>query len=450
MKMLIIIILALAAATAIGLVSLDDPGLMVLSYGQNTLELPLVLGVLFMVAAFAILYLIFNFLFGIFRAPKKVKGWNKERQNKNAQNDTLRGYARLIEGDWVQGEKDLVKRLDHSKTPMLNYLGAAYAAQQQQDYKKRDLYLAEAEKTDPANRMAIDITRARMLTQAGDYGDAKKLLSEMHRHAPGNKTILRLMSDVSRQTSDWDQVRALLPKLEKTKALPEDQLIALDVAAREATINEAVPDDDNPSTLTQYKRLPRKRKKDAKMAAMYAKQLIAEGDLATAESVIRKAIKINWSSELAGLYGKTRIENLRNQIALATTWLTDHEEDSNVSLTLARLNHAYKQTEKAREYYSAAIEQGAGDEAYYELGQFYEGEGKGEKALSFYKKGIEASLGASAAALALTNKAAQSAATDSIVTPGAVDNAKAITVIDADEVEDASEGKKRQPIEHKA
>lgn len=446
MKMLIIIVFALAGAATIGLISLDDPGLMVLSYGQRSLEIPLVLGLLLLVAAFAILYLVFNFLFGIFRAPKKAKQWNKERQNKNAQTDTLRGYARLIEGDWAQGEKELVKRLDHCKTPLLNYLGAAYAAQQQGDHAKRDEYLAKAEKIDPANRMAIDITRARMLTQAGDYIEAKTLLSDMHQHAPANKTILRLMSDVYQQTEDWDSARNLLPKLTRTKALPEDKLIELDVAVRQAGFNDAIPDKANPSALGQYRKLSGKHKKNARVAALYANRMIGEGQLAAAEGIVRKAISKNWSSELAGLYGKTRILNLRGQISLATSWLAEHEDDANVNLTLARLNFAYDQMDKARKYYNTAIELGAGDEAYYELGQFYESEGNAKMALAYYKKGMEDTISDEKAA-GLTQQIIGTDSAESIIMPGAADTALVVVEkVDAEEVspEDA------QVIEHRA
>ncbi len=393
MKLLIVSVIALVAATTLGLVFLDDPGLMVLSYGQNSWELPLVLAVLLIFAAFAILYLLFNFLFGLFRAPKKVKQWNQQRQNKNAQTDTLRGYARLIEGNWAQGEKDLLKRLGHCNTPMLNYLGAAYAAQQQKNYDKRDEYLAEAEKTDPANRMAIDITRARMLLQASEFEQVTALLADMHHHAPANKTILRLMADNYQQTGDWQAVSALLPKLSKAKALPKDQLSALDISVREANLHVAVPDANNLSTLAQYKKLPAKRKKDAQMAMLYAQKLITEGELNDAEVVVRKAIKQQWNTDLAALYGKTRMKDLRKQIAFATAWLAEHEDDANVNLCLARLNQAHGLADKARLYFNKSIALGAGDEAFYELGQLYEAEGNPKTALSYYKQGMQASIG---------------------------------------------------------
>jgi HemY protein len=452
MKLLIIVILSLAAATTIGLVSLDNPGIMLVSYGSHSWEMPLVLALLFIAVAFALLYLAFNFLFGVLRAPKKARAWNEQRQNRNAQDDTLRGYARLIEGEWAQGEKDLVKRLNYCKTPMLNYLGAAYAAQQQLNYEQRDKYLAEAEKIDPKNRMAIDISRARMLTQEGDFERARALLSDMQELAPANKTILRLMADVCKRTEDWEGLNMLLPRLEKTKALPEDQIVLLEVAVRSARLNTALPDAQNPSTLTQYQKLPGKRKKQAQIAAMYANKLIEEGDLSAAELVVRKAIKKNWSSELAGLYGKTRIDNLRSQILLATSWLANNQNDANVNLTLARLNLAYGQLDKARVYYNMAIELGASEEAYLELGKFYEEEGNHKTALAYYKRGIEASISVGRETQ-IIQQASDTKSLESIVTPGSsemnrdvVDQPQAslAKVSEESEIQDAT------IIEHKA
>ncbi len=454
MKMLILVILSLAAATTIGLVSLDNPGIMLVSYGSHSWEMPLALGLLIIAVVFAILYLLFNFLFGLMRAPKKARAWNQQRQNKNAQKDTLRGYARLIEGDWVQGEKDLTKRLGNCKTPMLNYLGAAYAAQQQQNYTKRDEYLSEAENIDPANRMAIDISRARMLTQAGDFERARKLLVDMQNLAPANKTILRLMADVCKRTEDWEGLNQLLPRLEKTKALPREQIVALEVEARAAGLNKILPDVKSPSTLRQYENLPGKRKKDAQMAAVFAARLIEEGDLKSAEHVVRKAIKKHWSSELAGLYGKTRIDNLRSQITLATSWLADNQQDANVNLTLARLNLAHEQLDKARVYYNMAIELGAGEEAYLELGQFYEEEGNHKSALAYYKRGIEASL-SEGKGRAVVQDVVEAKSLESIVTPGSSDIALVTDEADQEETKSsklsaAPDIEDAQVIEHKA
>ncbi len=425
MKLLLIIIATLIAGLFVGHEITNDPKMMtvVVPWGGESkgYTLPVVLVGLYLIAAFAILYLLFSYLFSIFRAPKKIKQWNKQRNAKNAQSDTMRGYARLIEGDWDGSEKDLTKRLKHNETPLLNYLGVAYAAQQRGNFVKRDEYLALAEKSDPANRMAVDLTRARLLTQAGDFTEAKALLEMMHEKAPANKTVLRLMSDVYRQTEDWNALTHILPKVEKCKALGQDEVCSLEVLARESKMTNALDGDTGMSTLAQYKALPRKRKTQRDMAALYAKKLIQEGELGQAEAIVRKAIKQNWTSELAALYGKTRKSNLRSQISVASSWIADHGNDPNVYLTLARLNMAHKQTEKAQEYYQKAIDLGAGDEAYYELGGFHEHDGDASAALGYYKKGLAATvaLGAGKGVSTIAAPALENAAQmDSVVTPG--------------------------------
>jgi uncharacterized protein HemY len=192
------------------------------------------------------------------------------------------------------------------------------------------------------------------------------------------------------------------------------------------------------------------------MAAMFAAKLIDEGDLKAAEHVVRKAIKKHWSSELAGLYGKTRIDNLRSQITLATSWLADNQQDANVNLTLARLNLAHGQLDKARVYYNMAIELGAGEEAYLELGQFYEEEGNHKSALAYYKRGIETSL-SEGEGRAVVQDVVEAKSLESIVTPGSSDIALLTDDADPDQEENTSSKLSEAPdiedaqvIEHKA
>ena len=38
------------------------------------------------------------------------------------------GFAGLIEGDWVKAERVLLSKIEHNQSPLMSYLGAAYAA----------------------------------------------------------------------------------------------------------------------------------------------------------------------------------------------------------------------------------------------------------------------------------------------------------------------------------
>ena len=50
----------------------------------------------------------------------------------------------MAEGKWNQAERRLTAHADRAETPLLNYLGAARAAQLQRAYDRRDRYLREA------------------------------------------------------------------------------------------------------------------------------------------------------------------------------------------------------------------------------------------------------------------------------------------------------------------
>ncbi len=391
MKTLIIIIISLVLFTVLGILSMDDPGVVTIARAPHRIELPLALAILLAVAAFAVLYLLFHYLFSLLAAPKKVKNWNAQRNDKNAQSATLRGYARLIEGDWAKGEKDLTGKLKHSKTPLLNYLGAAYAAQQNGNFDKRDDYLNQAEQADPAYRMAVDLTRARLMSQAGQLPESQALLEKMHGLAPGNTSVTRLLSDVYRRSENWDGLTALLPALGRRKVLPADQVAALEVMCKAGQM-ECLPDQSAGTASKEWRALSRAKKRQPAIAGLYARQFIAANNTAMAEKAIRLGLAKTWDTELAGLYGQVHTDNLWKQIDVATVWQADHENDANVQLTLARLYLAYGSTERAEEHYRRAITEGASEEAFYELGRYLEDNGKKEAALEMYKKGVQSSI----------------------------------------------------------
>ena len=163
--MITAILLLLLFLVAIVLVqtAIDDPGYVLISRAPHEIEISLSL---FLLALFVLIissYIILRLTIRLLHAPRDIGRWHGRRNVQLARKATLDGYARLIEGDWHAAEKTLTARLIHSTTPLLDYLGAAYAAQQQGNATARDNYLDCAQALDPAHSEAIDITRARLL-----------------------------------------------------------------------------------------------------------------------------------------------------------------------------------------------------------------------------------------------------------------------------------------------
>ena len=138
MKLVVTIVVTLVIAVGLALLSIEDPGYIVLSRDPYVIRMPLLLFALGVFLAFVVLYLLFNFIAGLFRAPAKFRNWRTHSNENAAHNYTMQGYAGLIEGNWASAETALLKKLSYNRTPMMNYLGAAYAAQQQGHLVKRN------------------------------------------------------------------------------------------------------------------------------------------------------------------------------------------------------------------------------------------------------------------------------------------------------------------------
>ncbi len=390
MRLLIFILVALAAVVFLALLAQEDPGLVVISRAPYEIEISLALFGIFLIIAFVLCYLAFRFLSRMYQAPADMRKYNARKRVEKAQSETLRGYAGLIQGDWEKAEKQLTKRLEHSPTPMLNYLGAAYAAQQRGDAQTRDNYLQEASQRDPNNRFAVGLTKARLQFQTGQLSEARETLGRLHNHAPNNVPVLRLLADVSREVSDWQGVTKLLPALKKTKAMDADELKERELEAyREMFENPVLQQGQSNALGGTWNALPRAKKHDPDVVGLYVKRLLETGDMAQCEKILRGAIKREWNSELVYLFGLVKSENLDKQYKQAKAWMTEHARDPDLLLTLGRIAMRKEDWEQAREYFQNAIANGGRQEAYTELGLLLEQQGEGEQALLCYRQGMQ-------------------------------------------------------------
>ncbi|MDH3638360.1 MAG: heme biosynthesis protein HemY, partial [Gammaproteobacteria bacterium] len=110
MKLLILILVALGVAIAAAqLVSTTGPGYVLLSLKGWTVELSLTMFVAIIVIAFIALYLALRLLAGLWKTPKKVGNWRKDRLKTKAARDQTHGMMELIEGNWPKAEKRLLR-----------------------------------------------------------------------------------------------------------------------------------------------------------------------------------------------------------------------------------------------------------------------------------------------------------------------------------------------------
>ncbi len=387
MKLILLLVIAFVAAVGLASFTQDTNGYVRIHLDPYTIEANLWVFILGAIALFIVGYLLFRFLGWIFSTKKRVGAWKQKKDEISAGKSMQRGYIDLIEGKWDTAEKQLTAKVDKSPAPVLNYLAAAHAAQQNGNQKARDEYLKKAYDNDPSSKVAVDLTQARMQYEAGDLDEAKNTLTRLLFHVPKSEQVHRMLLAVNRERGDYQSVLEQLPKLKRLKNFTTEEAVACE---NEACTNllEGVQDQGIDAIDKTWNSLSRKQRQIPEIVDQYAYELLHEGRTEKAELLIRQTLRKHWNSDLAYTYGVVDHDAPR-QLRLAEGWLNNQPQDSNLLLTLGRLAVRSQAWDKARNYYQQAITAGASQEANRELGQLLEDLGETDKALEYYRSGLE-------------------------------------------------------------
>ena len=390
MNSLIFFLIALALALTLGLVALDDPGYILISRTPYEIEISLAFFLLLMLLVFTGLYFLARMFFRSLNARRDLAEWRRRRNRDRAGKDVLQGYARLIEGNWQEAERELQQRIGYSDTPLINYLGSAYAAQQRGDYGRRDAYLDTALKSDRRFREAVQLTRIRLQYQAGQLEDARQTIESLPAAARKRPTVERMEAEVLRSLGDFEMLEKRLPKLKRHNAFSEVELHDLEKEAFGGQFRESLPAPvDAGQVAKAWNALPKDSRRDPEMVLDYVKNLIRAGDSAKAEDQIETALQHHWDPRLVRMFAELEDIQLRNRIRQCLVWREKHPEDGALLLVLARLYQRADELASAQEFYVAAIKHGADEAAYLELGGLLERNGEMEEASRCYRRGLE-------------------------------------------------------------
>ncbi|KAA3626261.1 MAG: hypothetical protein DWQ08_08395 [Proteobacteria bacterium] len=386
---LIFVLVTFAVALALALVAMHDPGYVVIARAPWEIEVSLALFGVLLVLLFGALYLGVRFVSRAFSAKRDIATWNERRNRERAGHDILSGYARLIEGDFDEAERELTLRLAHSSTPLLNHLGAAYAAQQKGDYARRDAYLDAAAANGRRFRDAISLTRARLQYQAGQVADARRTIDAMPASLRRRNVVQRMEAEVLCALEDFESLERRLPKYRKSHAFNSDELADLERRTFGRVFQLEAPAPENPGVLTRaWSALPETHRHDTRMVSAYVGKLAAAGQHKRAADHIRTELHHHWNSDLVPLFA-TLDEERDEQVRQLLVWLERHPEDPQLLQTLAGLKNREGDSDEAQELYARAIRNGAGQKAYLELGELLERAGETSEALRCYRRGLE-------------------------------------------------------------
>jgi HemY protein len=393
MKVVIFALIVLILAISLGLFARDDPGYMIIGYGQWVIETTLVLAAIILGLAFIGGYLALRLASHTWRAPQRLGESRQRRRTSRANKMLIEGLIDLEEGNWNRAERALIKDIAYSNTPILNYITAARAAQNQGAYERRDHYLDLAREAAPAANFAVELSQAELQINSGQFNQALAALSHLRKLDPKHPQPLKLLKSLYLQQQDWGQLLGLLPELRKRRLINKEEAQSLEVMAHVELLQKAARSESNAYLIEEWKSVPNHLRRHPRIVAAYVYALLERDEQDLAEQLLQDTLKRNWSDELVYLYGVVRSSDRVAQLTRAESWLSEHGNNPWLLLTLGRLAQYNSLWGKARQYLENSITYGPRPEAYRELGKVLEEIGDSEAALECYSKGLSMATG---------------------------------------------------------
>ncbi len=387
MRLLLATLLVLGITIALTLFAQRDPGYVQISHADWSAETSLSLFVLALAVVFFLFYVALRLLSGTWRLPKRLGYWKRQRRAMRSHVRTNRGLIALAEGHWANAERLLGRAAKASDTPLINYLGAARAAQKQHSEQRRDQYLSQAYQSMPEAELAVGLTQAEVQLSHGQTEQALASLHHLRSVAPRHSYVLYLLKKVYEKLGSWDDLYALLPELRRHHVLETEELDALEKRIHQVRLSTAAEDIER---LHQcWEQLPKGLRHQPEMIHDYASQLKQLNAEEQAEKQLRAYLKRSWNPQLIRLYGQVRGEDLDQQLTVAEHWLTQHENHPELLLTCARICLHNKLWGKARSYLEASLGTEVRAETCCELGNLLRQMGETEQAAAYFRQGLE-------------------------------------------------------------
>ena len=381
MKFGIIVVVVLFVSAFAAHFLLADPGYVVINFRGYVVEMSVPVLVGFAVALVLAVWLIRKIII----APRRLgEAAGRYRSARSGQKMT-KGMIAVAEGNLSRGEKMLGRAASTSDSPLFNYLQAARAAHLQGRDDRRDEWLRLAYKETPEAANAVLLTQAELQLDRGQNEQALATLRRLEEDSKDHAHALALMARLYFKLEDWDALAEVLPRLRKNTQIKPETLDTWNVRVLKEALDKAA----DAEVLDQtWKGVARKLRSDVTLLEAYYRGLMRVGLHDRAEKEPAAALRSDWRSPLARLFGLVEATDTSKQLKRAEGWLKNHGEDPDLLLAAARLCLRNELWGKARSYLETVLSMRPTPEAYQEYGVLLTQMGEADAAADAYKEGL--------------------------------------------------------------
>lgn len=392
----VVLFVLVVAAALIGVAISRHAGYVLISYDAFRYESSIWAALALLVAVLFILWLLRMLIALLTTSGGVVNPWSRRNRSRRVQNAIEQGQVDLAEGRWASAQRNLHRAAEAERQPLLYYLGAARAANEQGRYEDSDNLLERALERQPHAELAIALSHAQLQVDRGDLDGALVTLQAMQERHPHNPQVLRQLQRLYRERGEWPELIRLLPELRKDKVLPAQELAELERRAWGENLSLAayrVSDSDTvgtglPSLENAWQQLTSAQRQEPALVLAYAEQLRRLGADVQAEEVLRTAMKRDYNTHLARLYGLVRGADTGKQLQTAEGWLKNHTDDAGLLLTLGRLCLQSSLWGKARDYLESSLRLQRNPEACAELARLLAQLGETDRSNQLFQEGL--------------------------------------------------------------
>lgn len=373
-KLLFLLVIMMAVGGVLGLLMRQDSGYVLLAYNGVTIETSLWVLIVAMIITLYVLSWVKRILFITLRPSNSLAKVTGNLAQKRASRNTIRGMLELVGGNWNKAEKLLTNSAEKVPYPLINYIGAAYAASEQDEHERSKALLRSAHKSTPEAEFAIGFAQSQIQIKQEHYEGALASLLRLQKLKPKHRQTLKMLVSVYTQLKDWDALLALTPTLKKEGIFDSDNMLELEKNAFLALLDKIKfrnkLGQNKKELVSEVESLWNKLdtlSQDDRMKQLYAQTLIHFGDDAKAESFIRQSLNQNWSEALIYEYSNIQQDNPKKLLSYCENWLKKEPASANLYLACGRLSQSMMLWGKARDYYEQALSLDSHNEALAEL-----------------------------------------------------------------------------------
>ncbi len=392
MKRLIFLLIILGLAVVAGVDIAKDPGYMLLAYHQWTLETPLWFGILLWLIAFALLLFISQIWRGVGSLGAKWHAYRAKKRLTRSNNLTIQAILETLEGYYASAEKHFDKAYANAELPLVNLLGAAFCAERSLQAEARDHYLQKALETSPEAEAAIKLIKIQWLMDSGNWSEATHQLERLLKDDPYQKQALILAQQLYQRLGQWDLYLKTIATLRKRKLIDQSSLETGQLRAYDAQLRAHCHKSDLATLNNFWLTVPTHYQQTPSFVLLYSKTLMKAQQDDKAVDLIKDTLKKHWDRDLVMCFGEAVASDSEQQLKHAEKWLSQHENDPQLLLTLGRLCTRTNLWGKARSYLEASVNIEASAFAYQALAELALSHGDYEKATSLYQKALQLAI----------------------------------------------------------